>query len=319
MSLRDLFLALTVVIVWGVNFTVIKLGLNGMPPMLLGCFRFLLVAFPAVLIISPPAVPLRWIIAYGLTAGVGQFGFLFYAIEQGMPAGLASVVLQSQAIFTLLFASLFLHERWFISQLFGLIIASSGLIVIGCSRVDPALYKTLGETHMIGFTLTLCGAAFWGLSNILVRSAWKQANTHGKQFNMFRFIIWSSLVPPIPFLLLSLSLEGSETIIDSLQNFNIFSFGSIAYLAFGATLLGFGIWSSLLSRYPAGHIAPFSLLVPIFGLLTASLVLGEQLTVQQWQGCALVMAGLLIIIFGNRVLGFRSFRRKLSKTEILKP
>jgi O-acetylserine/cysteine efflux transporter len=313
-SLRDLFLALTVVIVWGVNFTVIKLGLNGMPPMLLGCFRFLLVAFPAVLFISPPTVSFRWIVSYGLTAGVGQFGFLFYAIELGMPAGLASVVLQSQALFTLGFASLFLRERWYISQLLGLIIAGSGFIVIGNSRVDPALYKAFSESHLIGFILTVCAAAFWGLSNILVRSAWKETNARGKQFSMFRFIIWSSLVPPVPFLLFSLGLEGRETVIVSLKNFDIFSFGAIAYLAFGATLFGFGVWSGLLSRYPAGHIAPFSLLVPIFGLLTASLVLSEQLNAQQWQGCALVMVGLLIIIFGNRIFAFRHKLTKIRKS-----
>jgi len=313
-SLRDLFLALSVVIVWGVNFTVIKLGLEGMPPMLLGCFRFLLAAFPAVLFISPPAVSFRWIAAYGLTAGVGQFGLLFYAIELGMPAGLASVVLQSQALFTLVFASLFLRERWYMTQLLGLIIAGGGLIVIGNSHIEPTLYKAFSEIPLVGFILTLCAAAFWGVSNILVRSAWQEAIARDSQFSMFRFVVWSSLVPPVPFLLLSLGLDGRETVIASLQNFNILSFAAIAYLAFGATLFGFGVWSVLLSRYPAGHIAPFSLLVPIFGLLTASLVLGEQLNDRQWQGCALVMMGLLVIIFGNRIF---VLRRKLAKTEDL--
>ena len=108
MSPKDLLLALVVIIVWGLNFVVIKIGLHDMPPMLLGALRFMLAAFPAILFIRRPQIPLRWLLAYGLTISLGQFAFLFYAMSVGMPAGLASLVLQSQAFFTLLFAALFL-------------------------------------------------------------------------------------------------------------------------------------------------------------------------------------------------------------------
>src|SRR3989338_527551 len=111
MQPKDLLLALVVIIVWGMNFVVIKIGLDNMPPMLLGALRFLLAAFPAILFIRRPQIPLRWLLAYGLTISLGQFAFLFYAMSVGMPAGLASLVLQSQAFFTLLFAALFLDER----------------------------------------------------------------------------------------------------------------------------------------------------------------------------------------------------------------
>jgi len=111
MSPRDLLLALVVIVVWGLNFVVIMVGLQDVPPMLLGALRFLLAALPAVFFIRPPRVPLRWLLAYGLTISLGQFAFLFSAMKVGMPAGLASLVLQSQAFFTLFFAALLLGER----------------------------------------------------------------------------------------------------------------------------------------------------------------------------------------------------------------
>ncbi|WP_372868578.1 EamA family transporter, partial [Pseudomonas sp.] len=131
MSPKDLLLALVVIIVWGLNFVVIKIGLHDMPPMLLGALRFMLAAFPAVLFIKRPQIPLRWLLLYGLTISLGQFAFLFYAMSVGMPAGLASLVLQSQAFFTLLFAALFLGERLRLANLFGLLVAAAGLLLIG--------------------------------------------------------------------------------------------------------------------------------------------------------------------------------------------
>lgn len=112
MSPKDLLLALVVVIAWGVNFVVIKVGLHGVPPLLLGALRFMLAAFPAVLFVKRPKLPLRWLLAYGATISFGQFAFLFTAMYVGMPAGLASVVLQAQAFFTLVFAAVFLGERF---------------------------------------------------------------------------------------------------------------------------------------------------------------------------------------------------------------
>ncbi|MDH1730204.1 EamA family transporter [Pseudomonas chengduensis] len=286
MTPKDLLLALLVIVVWGLNFVVIKVGLHGMPPMLMGALRFMLAAFPAILFVRRPQVPLRWMLAYGMTISVGQFAFLFYAMYVGMPAGLASLVLQSQAFFTLFFAALFLGERLRGSNLFGLLVAASGLVLIG---LQGGQAMTLA-----GFALTIAAASMWALGNVVTRKLGK--------VNLVGLVVWGSLIPPLPFLALSLWLEGPELISQSLRTFSLDSLLVLAYLAFGATILGYGLWSRLLSRYPASQVAPFSLLVPVVGISSSALLLGERLGGLQMVGAALVMAGLLINVWGGRLL-----------------
>ncbi|SDA64889.1 O-acetylserine/cysteine efflux transporter [Pseudomonas sp. NFPP33] len=286
MTPKDLLLALLVIVVWGLNFVVIKVGLHGMPPMLMGALRFMLAAFPAILFVRRPQVPLRWMLTYGMTISVGQFAFLFYAMYVGMPAGLASLVLQSQAFFTLFFAALFLGERLRGSNLFGLLVAASGLVLIG---LQGGQAMTLA-----GFALTIAAASMWALGNVVTRKLGK--------VNLVGLVVWGSLIPPLPFLALSLWLEGPELISQSLRTFSLDSLLVLAYLAFGATILGYGLWSRLLSRYPASQVAPFSLLVPVVGISSSALLLGERLGSLQMVGAALVMAGLLINVWGGRLL-----------------
>lgn len=286
MTPKDLLLALLVIVVWGLNFVVIKVGLHGMPPMLMGALRFLLAAFPAILFVRRPQVPLRWMLAYGMTISLGQFAFLFYAMYVGMPAGLASLVLQSQAFFTLFFAALFLGERLRGSNLFGLLVAASGLVLIG---LQGGQAMTLA-----GFALTIAAASMWALGNVVTRKLGK--------VNLVGLVVWGSLIPPLPFLALSLWLEGPELISQSLRTLSLDSLLVLAYLAFGATILGYGLWSRLLSRYPASQVAPFSLLVPVVGISSSALLLGERLGSMQMAGAALVMVGLLINVWGGRLL-----------------
>ncbi len=286
MTPKDLLLALLVIVVWGLNFVVIKVGLHGMPPMLMGALRFMLAAFPAILFVRRPQVPLRWMLAYGMTISVGQFAFLFYAMYVGMPAGLASLVLQSQAFFTLFFAALFLGERLRRSNLFGLLVAASGLVLIG---LQGGQAMTLA-----GFALTIAAASMWALGNVVTRKLGK--------VNLVGLVVWGSLIPPLPFLALSLWLEGPELIGQSLRTLSLDSLLVLAYLAFGATILGYGLWSRLLSRYPASQVAPFSLLVPVVGISSSALLLGERLGSLQMVGAALVMTGLLINVWGGRLL-----------------
>jgi O-acetylserine/cysteine efflux transporter len=286
-SPKDLLLALVVIIVWGLNFVVIKIGLHDMPPMLLGALRFMLAAFPAMLFIKRPQIPLRWLLLYGLTISLGQFAFLFYAMSVGMPAGMASLVLQSQAFFTLLLAALFLGERLRMANLFGLLVAAAGLLLIG---LQGDRLMTLA-----GFGLTIGAASMWALGNIVTRKLGK--------VNLVGLVVWGSLVPPLPFLALSWLLEGPEAIEAALRGINLESILVLIYLAFGATILGYGLWSRLLSRYPASQVAPFSLLVPVVGLTSSALLLDEQLGPLQVLGALLVMLGLLINVCGGWLYG----------------
>jgi len=288
MQPKDLLLALVVIIVWGLNFVVIKIGLHEMPPMLLGALRFLLAAFPAVLFIKRPQIPLRWLLAYGLTISLGQFAFLFSAMSVGMPAGLASLVLQSQAFFTLLFAVLFLGERFRLANLFGLLVAAGGLLLIGM--------QGNGLITLAGFALTLCAAAMWALGNIVTRKLGK--------VNLVGLVVWGSLIPPLPFLALSWLLEGPVAIESALRGFTLDTLLVLIYLAFGATILGYGLWSRLLSRYPASQVAPFSLLVPVVGLTSSALLLDERLSTLQLLGALLVLLGLLLNVGGGWLHGW---------------
>ena len=292
MALSDIVMLLVVVVVWGLNFAAIKVGVAGMPPLLLGALRFALAAFPAVLFFRRPAVPLRWFLLYGMTISVGQFAFLFSAIHVGMPSGLASLVLQSQAFFTMLFAALWLHERWQLHQLAGLVLAACGLALIGSAHGV--------QMPLAGFALTVAAASMWAAGNIVTRALGRFG-----PMDQQAFVVWACLVPPLPFLALSYAIEGPQAMEAALRNFHWPSLAALAYLAWAATLFGYGVWTRMLSRYPANRVAPFSLLVPLVGLSSGWLVFGEAMQAVHFTGGALLMAGLLL-----NVLGAPLFARK---------
>ncbi|QLH51375.1 MAG: EamA family transporter [Candidatus Accumulibacter cognatus] len=292
---RDLVLALLVVVVWGVNFAVIKTGVAEVPPLLLGALRFLLAACPAVFFLRAPKVPWQLYLAYGMTISVGQFAFLFSAIHVGMPSGLASLVLQSQAFFTMLFAALWLKEGWRRSQLVGLLLAACGLALIGSAHGL--------SMPLLGFLLTVAAASLWAAGNIVTRAV-----AACGPINQLAFVVWASLVPPLPFLALSLLIEGPPAMAAALSDFSLRAFAAVAYLAWAATLLGYGLWTRLLSRYPANQVAPFSLLVPVVGLTTGWLVFDEVLRPVHLAGGALLMLGLAVNLFTTRLLGWARAR-----------
>lgn len=286
---RDLGLALLVILVWGVNFAVIKVGLAGVPPLLLGALRFMLAAFPALLFFKAPKVPLRLYLVFGLTMSVGQFAFLFSAIHVGMPSGLASLVLQSQSFFTLVLTVLWLRERWQGNQLAGLLLAAGGLVLIGSAHG--------ASMPLLGFLLTVAAAAMWACGNLVSRAVGRYG-----PMNQLAFVVWASLVPPLPLLALSGLIEGPEAIAAALQGFSWASFASVAYLAWAATLFGYGVWTYLLARYPVNRVAPFTLLVPLVGLTTGWIAFGEMLQPVHFAGGALLMVGLFVNLFGAPLL-----------------
>lgn len=289
MKNQDKLLAALVVVCWGLNFVVIRWGLDKVPPLLLGALRFLAVAFPAVFFIPRPALPLRWLLAYGGTISLGQFAFLFCAMYLGMPAGIASLVLQSQVLFTLLFAMFWLGERWRLHHAIALPIAALGLYLIAA--------HAQGDMTLLGFVLTLCAAASWGLGNVVNRRI-------GMAFRVAlpSLVAWSALIPILPFLALSWLFEGPTRISEGLASMTINTLLCVAYLAYVATWFGYGIWARLLGRYPVAQVAPLTLLVPCVGMVAASLLLGEYPGPWQWLGSALVLTGFVIHLLGPRLL-----------------
>ena len=290
MKRKDFILALLVVIVWGANFTVIKLGLGGVPPMLLVTLRYTLVAFPAVFFIKPPKITLKGLLLYGFTVGVAQFGSLFYAMHIGMPAGLASIIVQLQAFITPFLGYLFLKEKIKVRQLVGFFIAALGLLVIGIASNKDGI----ASIPIAAILLTICAPIFWSISNIIARTASDSAREKDEELNMLSLVVWGGLVPPIPTLILALLIDTPQTLINSLLNLNTMSIFAVFYLAFVSTLFGYGFWNILISKYPLNKISPLSLLVPITGLFTARIVLLEELSKLQWVGVVIIIIGLMV-------------------------
>lgn len=296
MSVKDMLLALCVVVAWGVNFVVIKLGLQGMPPFLLAGLRFTLVAFPAIFFVRRPPIPLRWLVVYGMTISFGQFAFLFLAIKLGMPAGLASLVLQAQAFFTLLLGALLLAERLRWNHIVGIIIATLGMFLLATAGMEGQSSAGITLTTMM---LTLSAALSWGLGNITNKIIMRN-----RSVPIMSLVVWSALVPIVPFFACSLLFDGQAAIVYSLLHIGLQTVLALFYLAFVATIVGYAIWGNLLSRYETWRVAPLSLLVPVVGIITAALVLDEHLSGQQMLGAVVIILGLLVNVFGG-VLGQR--------------
>jgi O-acetylserine/cysteine efflux transporter len=275
-------LAVLIAAIWGFNFTVIRTGLDGLPPLLLNALRFSLAALP-VLFLPRPAMPFWRLGAIAATLFFGQFVFLLNAMVVGLPAGLASIVLQSQALFTIMLAALWLRERPSPRQLAGLALTVCGLLLIATTTGG-----TTSDVTALGLILCLAGALSWAAGNLFMRGAPSGA--------LLSVVAWASLLVAGPFLLLSFLIDGREAVAAALSQLDAPRIGSVLYLAGIATIIGYSLWGTLLRIYPASTVAPFSLLVPVFGMATATLVLGEQFGSLRLAGAALLLVGLAVIV-----------------------
>ena len=279
---RDQLLALLVAVVWGLNFPATTLALEHFPPMLMVALRFTLVAVPALLLVPRPQVPVRWLLGVGLGIGLLQFAFLYLAMAAGMPGGLASLVLQASAPFTVLLAGIWLHERLTRRQALGIAVAVLGLAVIAVHRAQVAA--------LLPVVLTLCAALGWAFGNVCSRQARAPKPLH--------LTLWMSVVPPVPMLVLSLLVEGPRQIGTALRtSLTLDALPSVLgllYIVVVATLLGYGLWNSLLSRHPSSVVAPFSMLVPVVGVLSSWLVFGEVIDLTELVAGVVVVTGVLV-------------------------
>lgn len=277
--IRHRLLAALVAVLWGVNFLAIHASLEQFPPFFLLALRWTLIAIPTILLIPRPQVPLRHLVGYGMGFGVLQFAFLYPAMDAGMPAGLASLVLQSSAPFTVLLG-LLIGERLTPVRALGVGIAVTGLAIVGSQRVGGATWWP--------FVLTLCAGFGWALGNL--------SNKLARPPKPMHLALWMSVVPPVPVFVLSLLTEGRQAMVDSVTSSGG-AWGAWAGLIYTCALgsvVGSGIWTWLMSRHPASTVAPYSMLVPVVGLSTAWLVLGERPSLVEMLGCVVVVTGVLL-------------------------
>jgi O-acetylserine/cysteine efflux transporter len=295
LSFRDLILALLVILVWGVNFAVIRIGLNSLPPLLFASLRFTLVLLPMVFFLprprsvrasgsDPEYVPWSNLAFYGLAIGLGQFGLLFIAMDGMISPGLASLVIQMQAFFTIALSMICSHERLRPYQLMAFALALAGMGVI-------MAHNGKGAT-ILGLVLTLGAAASWALAN--------QASKEAGKVNALAYVVWASMFSLPPLYLLSLWREGWPAIAAGVSHAGWGTWAVILYQSAGNTMFGYGVWAWLHARYPAATVAPLSLLVPVVGFAASALILGEPLQAWKIGAGVLVLAGLAVNLFWGR-------------------
>jgi O-acetylserine/cysteine efflux transporter len=289
-GLRAFLLALAVVAVWGTNFVFIRLGLDTLPPLLFAALRFTLAALPLVFFLKRPAVPWRDLALYGLFIGVGQFGLLFIAIDGLIAPGLASLVVQVQVVFTIGLAMRVTGERPTAVQYAALALAVAGVGII--------LAHTGGSTTPLGVALVVGAALGWSLGNMVQRRAGR--------VDMLAFVVWSSLFAIPPLFALAFLFEGGPRIAAALATAGPVVWAVVAWQSVGNTLFGYGAWGWLLARYPAASVAPMALMVPVFGMGSAALLLGEPLPAWKLGAAALIIGGLAVNLFGPRLLARRA-------------
>ena len=289
LTLRDLTLLLAVVALWGFAFVPIKVALETVPPFALAALRFFFAGLPAVFFIRRPRVALRSLIGYGVAIGICQFGLLFLGMRLGMPAGLSSLVIQTQVFFTMALGA------WWMHNLGGAVIAAIGMVLLGTHKVNEGASATL-----IGFLLVVASAIGWAVGNIMAKRMMK-----GQDDEMLGLVVWSSLVPPLPLALLSYLVEGGPAAVEAVVHMDALRWGCVLLLSYGATLFGYVTWNRMLLRYPTPLVSPFGLLIPVSGLASGVLLAGERLAPLQIAGAALVLAGLAWNVYAPRLLRAR--------------
>jgi O-acetylserine/cysteine efflux transporter len=279
--IRHVLLAVSVAVIWGVNFIAIHESLQQFPPLFLVALRFGLLAIPTLLFVPRPAVQTRWLIGYGLGFGTLQFIGLYLGMAAGFPSGLASLVLQSSAPFTVVLGALLLREKVPLRSGVGIAIAVGGLVIVGAARGSVGSWWP--------FLLVVFGGFGWALGNLATRKAAAP--------NPLHLTLWMSVVPPLPMLALSVIFEGPHrigaSIAGSFQPAAVPAWIGLAYTILIGTVVGSGLWVWLMSRHPAGRVAPFSMLVPVTGLSAAWLALGERPQPLEILGGMAVIGGVL--------------------------
>ena len=284
MNLRDSLLAALVATIWGFNFIVIDWGMKDVPPLLFAALRFAAVVVPAILFVPRPDAPWRTILTVGFFMSLGQFALLYVGMAAGMPPGLAALVLQAQVVFTVVIAAGVLREIPTRAQVSGVSLGVVGLVVVGLGRG--------GSVPLLALVLCLLAALSWGIGNVVARAARVPGG--------LSLTVWSALVAPLPLFALSLVLDGPAAVNSALVNFSWEAALSTIYTAGLASLVGYGIFNSLLARWPSSAVVPWVLLAPVVAMTSAWALLGQQPNVAESGGGVLLLIGVLVALRPSR-------------------
>ncbi|MCL1122998.1 EamA family transporter [Shewanella surugensis] len=284
MSFKSILLALITVIVIGLSYPITKIAMRELPPILLAALRFIFAAIPFVWFTPFPKTSIWNLLGVGTFLGVFAFGLMYYALQADIQAGIAALLMQSQVLFTILLSMIFFGDKMKKNQMIGFAVSLLGFSVFFIHA------KGGGSSSLIGLLFILCAGFFWAIANMFFKRM--------KDVNLCHFMIWTSLIPPLPLLLISYTKETHHSI-DLLLNTSISAWLSILYQSVIVTVIGYALWGDLLRRYSSINIAPFSLLMPVAGLIGANIILGEKLTVMELVGTIIIMIGLMICVLGH--------------------
>lgn len=262
----------------GVNFLVIDWGMTGVPRSCSPLSDLCWPSFPLRCSFTRPAVSWRLLAAVGAVVSLGQFGFLYVAMDAGMPPGLAALVLQGQVVLTVLIAVVALRELPTSTQVAGVLLGTVGLVVVGVGR-DPAL-------PLVAFVLCLLAALSWAAGNIVTRAA-----TVPTELGL---TVWSAAVVPLPLLALSLVVDGPTEVVDALTGLTWRPLVATTYTVVLASLVGYGIFNTLLSRSPSAAVVPWALLAPVVAMTGAWVQHGASPTAAEATGGLALLAGVLV-------------------------
>ena len=278
-----MILAATVATLWGFNFVVIDWGMSGVPPLLFVAIRFLVVA-AAVVVVPRPTASWRTILGVGLFMSLGQFGLLYTSMALGLQPGLAALLLQAQAVFTIVIAAGVLRERPTLTQVIGVAIGVVGLIVVATGRG--------GDAPAFAVVLALAAAVSWAIGNVISRRA---GVVRGRgRLGALSLTVWSALVVPVPALALSFAFEGPAAIGEGLAAFGWRPVLSTLYTAVLCTIIGYAIFNGLLARNRSAAVVPWVLLAPVVAMASAALLLAQIPTIAEVAGGILLVAGVLV-------------------------
>lgn len=292
MKLRDFGLLFALMALWGLNFSVIKLGVNSVHPLVLTALRFSFAVFPLIFFIKKPDVPWRYLIAYGLSFGVGVWGLTTLSIGAGVSAGMASLLLDMSIVSSLLVGWLCLNETITRNKLLG-----AGLALLGLALI---IYSEGGSVTGKGLVLVLMASVFWSVNGLIV----KRANTKA----IFAFNIWGMLFAPLPLLLLGVTFEGTQVVTELPNQFTSWTLFSVLFQAYPTTLLGYWFWNKMIMKYSVSTVAPMTLLVPVFGIFGGYWFYNEPIETNQIIAAVLILLGLFV---GQMALPKLSFFKRL--------